>query len=212
MKNKNLVISRKMISLLVAGGIVLTPMTMVLANSYKENIQINQQEEKNYYEYCVVKGDNLSQISRKLCFFFGEDVSTKYWPALAFLNDFPKVLQPGDIIKFPKSFEGLVLLNETLRKENWTAKYIQNNNIYGKKKNLVSRSIMAALLEDIYGDSACVDDDFILKYLDVHGLLDEYELTEEDSYKPDIFFQLTEWIPTLDELELEKTVSTGKKL
>ena len=216
MENSRLKISKKMIALLVAGGLSLAPLGEGLAKTYQEGkfVRLTEEEEElqDYYEYVVKEGDTLSRISEKICSFFKEDITTKYWPTLAFLNDYPRVSQPGDIIKFPKSFEALDALNSALRKKGWTAKYIQNNDIYGtKKKHILSRTIIYPLLEDIYGSSVCVDEDFVRRYLSVHDLDGKYEFTDIDYYDSELLFILTEWIPTLDELGLKPQEKIDKR-
>jgi len=44
-----------------------------------------------------MEDDNLSKISEKICGHYKKEVTTKYWPALAFLNGYPRVINPGDI-------------------------------------------------------------------------------------------------------------------
>ena len=203
----NLRLNKKAMALLVAGGIALTPIDMALANpKYVEGTfvkEVEQDETQEYGQYVVMENDNLSKISEKICGHYRQEVTTKYWPALAFLNGYPRVINPGDIIIYPKSFERLVELNNNLRKKGWTAKYISNNNIYGKptKKKRLSYNLVGYVLDDIYGDEVCVDKDFINLYLEIQGLTDKYYLTNGQTLNTEIIFDLTQWIPTLEQLD-----------
>ena len=204
MNKINLRLNKKMLALIAAGGIALTPLEGVLATTqYKEGTfvkEVEQNDEEEYGQYVVMEDDNLSKISEKICGHYHQEVSTKYWPALAFLNGYPRVINPGDIIIYPKSFDRLVEMNNTLRKNGWLGRYLANNNVYGKKKQRLSGKLVGIILEDIYGDEVCVDPDFINLYLEMQGLDDKYYLTNGKTFNKDIVFDLTEWIPTVEEL------------
>ena len=58
-----------------------------------------------------------------------------------------------------------------------------------------------SLLREIYGPHVRVDRNFVRNYLNIHGLKDQYEILDTNEFDTDVFFILTEWIPTLDELE-----------
>ena len=210
-------VSKKMIALLAAGGIAFAPVEATLGEPrYVEGTfvkEVEQDEEEEYGQYVVMENDNLSKISEKICGHYHQEVSTKYWPALAFLNGYPRVINPGDIIIYPKSFERLVAMNDKLRKLGWTAKYIYNNNIYGKKKirKKLSYQYVKILLEDIYGDSVCVDPDFIKLYMDYKDLNDYYYLSPSSSVNSSVLADFTESIPTLDELQDYQQNKTKKK-
>ena len=210
MNKINLRLNKKTLALLVAGGIALTPIDMALANpKYVEGTfvkEIEQDENEEYGQYVVMKNDNLSKISEKICGHYRKEVSTKYWPALAFLNGYPRVINPGDIIIYPKSFDRLVAMNEKLRKIGWTAKYIYNNQIYGvkKQKKRLSSDLVGVILEDIYGDDVCIDEDFIRTYLEINGLTDNYYLTTNGTFNSEILADLTENIPTVEQIDKYK--------
>lgn len=187
---------KKVMAFIVAASLALSPIEFVLAEShyvqgtFVKEVELDETQE--FGQYVVKDGDTLSYISEKICGHYKKEVTTKYWPALAFLNGYPKVSQPGDIIIYFKDFDKLVELNNKLRKTGWTARYITQNNIYGKKAAIkYTGAEIQALLEAIYGDDVCIDKDFVLKYLEMHPT-----------------GELTEWIPTVQEVDayqLKKT-------
>ena len=140
---ENIRISRRMMALLVAGGISMAPIpgTAVTNNSYDPGTFVKMADENEVYgQYVVKKGDNASRISEKVCSHLRVEITPKYWPAIAFLNGYPRVIDEGDIIIFPKTIEELETLNNELRECGWTARYIQKNKIYKKKpKKVVSK-------------------------------------------------------------------------
>ncbi len=161
--------------------------------------------ESQFGQYVVKKGDNASLISQKICRHLDVEMTTKYWPVIAFLNNFPRVIQPGDIIVFPNSIEEMDRLLNSLRETGWLARYIQKNDVYGKKKKENHRTTVGELLADIYGDTVCVDPDFVRQYLETIGLGNIYSIDTPIDTTNDMFFYLTEWIPTLDEIAEETT-------
>ena len=200
----NLRLNKKMMALIVAGGLVLAPIEGTFAETtYKQGTfvkDVEENDEEEYGQYVVMENDNLSKISEKICGHYKQEVSTKYWPALAFLNGYPRVIKPGDIIIYPKSFDRLVEMNTKLRTNGWLGRYLANNNVYGKKKERLSSQLVGIILEDIYGDEVCVDEDFINLYLEIQGLDNKYYLTNGKTFNSEIVFDLTEWIPTVEEL------------
>lgn len=204
MKIENLKVTNKFLAIVAAGTIALAPVSMASATKYKQGTFITQtveDGENTYNQYVVKEGDNLSRISEKICSHFREEISTEYWPAIAFLNNYPKVIRPGDLIIYPNSFAKLVDMNNKLREVGWTSRYIIKNKIYKQtKKSALPRESIADLLCDIYGDTTCVDEDFILLYLRAQGLEDKYYLTDAKELSNETIFELTDWIPTLDEL------------
>ena len=161
-------------------------------------------EESQFGRYVVKKGDNASKISEKICRHFGVDITTKYWPVIAFLNGFPRVIQPGDIIVFPNSIEDMDNLLRSLRETGWLARYIQANDVYGTRKRQ-QRTTVGELLAEIYGSSACVDPDFVALYLRAVGLEGRYDI-DSPIDGTNMLFYLTEWIPTLQELDEYRVV------
>lgn len=212
MKIENLKLTNRVLSLLTAATITFAPVVNASAAKYKPGTFISETVENGdtiYNQYVVKEGDTLSRISEKICSHFREEISTEFWPALAFLNEYPKVSNPGDLIIYPSTYEKLVELNSKLRELGWTSRYIIKNKIYKKtKKQALPRESIADLLCDIYGDTTCVDEDFIRLYLRAQGLEDKYYLTDNKGLSNETIFELTDWIPTLDELE---AVQNNKK-
>ena len=207
MKISNIKISKKLLSLLVAGGISLAPIEglAITNNTYNPGTfvkKIEQDESKKYGEYIVKKGDNLSRISEKVCSHLRIESSTKYWPVLAFLNNYPRIIDEGDIIIFPKTFERLEELYDKLDKSGWISKYKQKYKVYGLKqpKKKLSMEAVGSLLYEIYGDDVCIDEDLINLYLKVTGLDNKYILTSNYKMDSETLYALTEWMPTLQEL------------
>ena len=94
MKDENIKLSRKLIALVVAGGISLTPLpgSALTDNSYDPGTfvkQVEQDETSEYGFYIVKEGDNLSRISEKVFSHLRIEITPKYWPALAYLNHYP---------------------------------------------------------------------------------------------------------------------------
>ena len=152
-------------------------------------------EESQYKRYVVEKGDNISKISRKICNYFGEEPTTKYWPVLAYLNDFPRVIQPGDIILFPGTFEDVDGLWQDLNETGWIKSYVEQNDVYGNNKK--NRKTVSDLVKEIYGEN--VDINFVRLYLDALGLSQKYNINSVISGN-NMLFELTDWIPTIEEL------------
>lgn len=211
MEKGKLRVSPKLIALLLAGGVALTPVMAsgVTNDSYEHGTfvrWVEQVEENEYGEYIVKEGDNLSRISEKICSHLRIEITPKYWPVLAYLNHYPRVITPGEIIIFPKNAEDLILLNDKLQASGWTSKYKQANKVYGVKepKKALSMEAASKLLYEIYGDTVCIDEDFVRRYLKIQGLDEKYYLTTTKGIDSDTYFELTDWIPTLDELEVYK--------
>ena len=157
-------------------------------------------EESQYGRYVVKQGDNASRISEKICRHFNVEITTKYWPVIAFLNGFPRVIQPGDIMIFPNSIEDMDSLLNSLRETGWLARYIQKNDVYGKRKKS-RRTTVGELLTEIYGNSVCVDPDFVQLYQETIGMGNMLTYDTPIEYSTDMLFYLTEWIPTLQEID-----------
>ena len=199
-------LTKKIMVYIVAGSIAAAPVSSTLAETkYKQGIffQLNEENEENkpFTYYVVKKGDYLSKICRRICLLNNEPVSNDWWPAIAFLNDFPRVLQPGDVIRFYTDFNKNIELDQKLRDIGWTRRYIKENDVYGKRKrHRVSINKVGELLYDIYGNNVCVDEDFIRLFLDATGLSSKYELSENDDVNEDLLYDFTESLRPLDEL------------
>ena len=223
MEKNQIRITRKLIALLVAGGITLAPIPgSCLTNNSRDpgtfvkNADLD--ETKEYGEYIVKEGDNLSKISEKVCSHLRGEISPEFWPTLAFLNNYPRVIKPGDVIYYPKTYERLVELNNKLQELGWTSKYKQTYKVYGNTKKVgLSMEMVGKLLYDIYEDEVnkgeiCIDEDFIRLYLKVQKLDNKYVLTKAKEINNDDYFALTEWVPTIEELNTyEQSQKTKKK-
>ena len=103
-------------------------------------------------------------------------------------------------------------MNAKLRSVGWTGRYIRDNKVYGTKKmKTVSMESIGRLLHQIYGNKVCVDEDFIRLYLKAQGLDDTYILTHREGLDNEVLFELTEWIPTLEELSEYRIEEQTKK-
>ena len=198
-------ISPKLIALLVAGGIALTPINglAVTDNSYKPGTfvkWVEQVEGAQYGIYVVKEGDNASRISEKVCSHLRIDITTKYWPDIKYLN--PGVLNEGDLIFFPLDPAKLDELYTELHK-GWLADYINKHNVYPKtEKKKISYEEAAKLIAGFYeGQDVCVDPDFITLYLRTTGLDKKYKLSNDNTLDNDDLAAFEGWIPTLAELE-----------
>ena len=213
MNKDNIRFTTKVLSLALAAGItLLSPCNCFAEKSPKQGSFIEytmENGETKYNRYVVKEGDNLSHISEKICRFFGEEITAKYWPVVAFLNEFPRTLRPGDIIIFPETYEELVLMYNNLKEIGWISRYSNKNDVYGKNKQRKFRKTIDDLLHEIYGNSVCVDVDFIRSYLKTVGLEDKYDSYSGD-FGNDELFELTDWIPTLKEIENSKSYKKSK--
>ena len=197
-------ITPKLIALLVAGGIALTPISGVAKtdNSYDPGTfvkHVEQVEGAKYGIYIVKENDTASRISEKICSHERIEITTKYWPVIKYLN--PGVLNEGDQIIFPLDPNEL---DEILRelKKGWLADYINKHNVYPKVvKKKVSYHDVANLIADLYeGEDVCIDPDFVDLYLKATGLDKKYKLSNSNGLDNDDYAAFETWIPTLDEL------------
>ncbi len=215
MKEENK-IQLKIMSGLAALVMSASTITLGTTSAYAEGINTNQvateqeykngsfidelmeYEESQYRRYVVEKGDNVSVISKKICRYYGEDATTKYWPVLAFLNQFPRIIKPGDVLIFPSTFEDMDSLWNDLKEAGWIKKYVRENKVYSsqKEKKIVT---VKDLLSDIYG-SQNVDSTFVSNYLRVLGLSGKYNGDSKIEGNYDATFELTDWIPTYEEV------------
>ena len=206
MKNERLRMSPKFIALLVAGGIALTPVAgfAITDDSYNPGTfvkWIEQTDEYDYGLYNVKEGDNWSRISEKVCSHHRVEIEAKYWLALYYYNNCPKVIEPGDIIKFPKDQTEIEVLKVTLEKNGTAARIKRNNKVYGGKKTKISLDEVGRIVNGIYGDDIeCIDPDILNYYLKITGADKKYELRDIDKkLTNDQFADLTKYIPTAQE-------------
>ncbi len=166
-------------------------------------------EESQYKRYVVEKGDNASLISKKICRYFGEEPTTKYWPVLAFLNQFPRVIRPGDIMFFPGTFEDMDSLWNDLKDIGWIKKYIKENKVYSSQRVRKVETVKDLIME-IYGLKD-VSPTLVSSYLSMIGLSDKYNINTKIDGNNDALFELTDWIPMLEEVENYGGVKNKKR-
>ena len=193
------------LALMVAAGIE----TASLPKTAAEDIKVTYKQgsfidnfENDYLKYVVKKGDCSSIISSKICAYFGIKKDTKYWPVIAYLNDYPRVIQPGDIIIFPKTIEEMNEMLTELKTKGYISTYVKKNHVYDNNQEKYHFTVKE-LIVDIYGDIAN-NQNFINNYLNVQGLNDKYDANSV-IYNANQCFELTEWIPTIEELGYQKT-------
>lgn len=202
MKIDNLKIAKTVCALVLAGSIALSSPSVIAEKIETKGMngqfleQRLEYEESQYKLYVVEEGDNISKISKKICRMFGEEVTTKYWPVLAYLNGFPRVIQPGEIIQFPDTFEDMDSLWSDLKDSGWIKNYVKCNDVYGHKNKKIT---IGEILDSIYGMGASKDPVFVQTYLEAVGL-GGGKYNANSKLNGDQYWQLTEWIPTIEEL------------
>lgn len=178
--------------------------TSVTEKQYKEGTFIENYKcdgEKTYHGYVVKRGDTTSRISEKTSKYLKAEKTTKYWPVIAYLNDYPRTIKPGEVIIFPNNIEDMNELLSNLKSSNWVSKYIQYNGIYkNKKKNIT----IGEVIDQIYGKGASQDPTFVRKYLKTVGM-DPAKFNSTSELNSTSYFKLTDWIPTTEELGMEST-------
>ena len=171
------------------------------AKTYKPGTIIEEQmpyEESQYVRYVVKKGDNASKVSEKMCKYFGQPITTKFWPVIAYLNEYPRVIREGDILIFLGTYEDNVLLLDALDQSGWTAAYKRVYKVYQHEKKLTVKQ----LIQQIYLYDIRVDDEIAQKYLKKLGLDGEYSIDSILSDENEVF-KFVDWIPTLEEIGVE---------
>ncbi len=219
-KETKVKIASGILAIALASGTILVPANVLAETNTKIESQetVTENEEKPYNIHIVQPGENLSKISRIVCIELCGKSDASYWPVLAFLNDYPRVIHPGDELIYPKTMEEMQLLYDRLLETKWILRYIQSNDVYGTRKRSKQYTV-GELLRDIYGDDVCVDPDFVKLYVTAieteSGIkfstdynIDTIILDQnQDNIDYSHLFNLTEWIPTLNELEKYKPKS-----
>ena len=203
---------KKITSLVLAGTIAIGAHALSTSKAYAEGInsdtriEQNENNESSLSTYIVKEGDNASKISRKICKEYGIEQTNKYWPVIAFLNDYPRIIHPGDEIVYPTDLEKTEELLAILKKTNWFSKYVQKNNIYGKKgsnSGVTVAELLDSVFEECYGVSTEGNEDLYNQYLFSIGVNENNhsELCDLNHViGGDDLFNLTEYIPTLEEV------------
>ncbi|MBR6133785.1 MAG: hypothetical protein IKQ29_03620 [Bacilli bacterium] len=171
------------------------------AKTYKPGTFIEElmpYEESQYGRYVVKAGDNASKISEKICKYFGQPIEAKFWPVIAYLNAYPRIIRPGDIIIFPGTYEDMVSMLDALDQSGWTAAYKRVYKVYQHKTKLTVKQ----LIQKIYLYDIRVDDDIAEKYLKTLGLDKKYDIDSVITDN-DMLFEFVDWIPTLEEIGVE---------
>lgn len=200
---------KKITSLVLAGTIAIGAHALSTSKTYAEGInsdtRIEQSvdEEKNessFKTYTVVKGDNTSKISRKICKEYGIKPTNEYWPVIAFLNDYPRIAQPDDVFIYPATLEKCEELLAYLKRTNWYSRYVQKNGIYNQK------TTVGELLNSIFQEAYGVDEgnvDLYNQYLDYLGINNNNHpelLNLDHVLHGEDLVHLTESMPSLEEL------------
>ena len=137
-----------------------------------------------------------SSFTEKICKHNGVEVSTKYWPVIAYLNQYPRTIRPSDIVIFLDSVENMDELLAGLKSSNWYSKYVQYNDI---RKNAKKNITIGQVLDEIYGTGTSKDSAFVKKYLKTIGM-DPEKYNAGSELNNYTYFRLTDWIPTSEEL------------
>ena len=222
----------------LAGYAVTSPVNAYAAGSSKYGVTYNEETGEEYNTVIVEEGDNASKISSRIVHYFmqnnevpaddkatfNEDYNTraKFWPVVVFMNTEPGHKyhsRAGEKFIFPKTYEELVDMNTYLRKSGWLASYIQNNHVYPKERVLsVPKERTRRYVEEIYrvmypDQNIIVDDAMLDAYLRSHSYGNtkfvykkQSKLDEEERYI------LTEWIPTIEELDEYRTECPKRKV
>ena len=158
-------------------------------------------DDVEYNGYVVKAGDNTSRVSQKVTKYFNEEMTTKYWPVIAYLNEYPRTVRPGEVLIFPESFEEMDETLTELRQSGWLAKYIQYRGIYKNNKRNIT---VGEVIDQIYGKGASQDPTFVRNYLKAVRF-DVKKFNASSELNGDLYFKLTDWIPTTEELGVEPT-------
>ena len=150
-----------------------------------------------YYLYTVKKGDNASIISKKICKVYGIPMTTKYWPVIAYLNKYPRIIREGDELIYPSEIALTDYILDYVHRTGWINRYIKLNNIYKKNKGEVT---VGKVIDEIYGRGTSNNKEFLDAYMKLVGIdtiIDKN--TVITNY--DFYFMMTEYIPTIEEIE-----------
>ena len=174
----------------------------IVKKKYGTFIEDLDEYEDDYTKYVVQTGDNASLISKKICRYFDKDVTTKYWPVIAYLNEYPRIINKGDEVIFPSDFEDMKSLLNNLDESGWIADYRKMLRKRREAKNASEEdnkeNTVGSLIDSIYGAGTSNDSELVKRYLSLVGFSGSYNASTVLS-KGEIY-RLTEWIPSLEEL------------
>ena len=186
----------------------------------------------------VIENDNASKLSEiiialynkekqipkeDLEVFDAENTKTSrssFWPAVVYMNLNGRKkfrINPGDILIFPQYYSEFKDLNGRIKASGWYSRYLTANNIHPARRTMaVPKEEVRELLENIYsekypGEDICIDDDFLLKYLNAHSNYVKYVFRNNSRLDKEEAFGLVEWIPSLEQLETFLTPEEKEK-
>ena len=176
----------------------------------------------------VIENDNASKLSEiiialynkekqipkeDLEVFDAENTKTSrssFWPAVVYMNLDGRTkfrINPGDILIFPQYYSEFKELNGRIKASGWYSRYLTANNIHPPKRTMaVPKEEVREMVEKMYsekypGEEICVDDDFLLKYINANNYFGKYVFKEGSRLDKEEAYGLVEWIPTVEELE-----------
>ena len=187
-------------------------------------------EDMNFNTYVVEEKDNASKISSKVVSYFikrGEvpaedlkmfkddpDTRCRYWPAIANLNrkNGKFRIHPGDVIKFPETYEELVNANYDAKQQEWYKVYCSQehyrNYVYIDKKEVIKK--IKEVKREMH-ESANVDDAHIEAYLRlIGGDATKYIIKDGAKLFGDDDIAFYAYCPTNKEIEREMNRESNK--
>ena len=210
----------------LAGYAVTSPINVYAEKVSKYGVTIDQETGEEYNTVIVEEGDTASKISSRIVHYFIEnkevpaddkamfnedyDTRSRFWPVVVYMNTEPGCKyhsKVGEKFIFPKTYDELVEMNTYLRKSGWLARYVQNNHVYPQEKvysvpREKTRRLVQGIYREMYNDpNLIVDDETLDAYLKAHNSKNSKFVYKKNSRldKEELFI-LTEWIPTMDEL------------
>ncbi len=178
-----------------------------------------------YRQYVVKKGDSASRISLVAVNYYIErgevpeedlemfkanpDSKKSLWPAVVYsnLNKNGRFhINPGDVVKFPATYQGLKTLNGAIKANGWFSNYCKANNVYKKKKTIYidkeeARRMVTEVYRYLYPDENIpITDDFVESYLKLHDYSGVYVYKEGAKLGSEEKWEFYEWLPTKEEV------------
>ncbi len=153
-----------------------TPVEITEENNISEN-------NIEFGEYTVVRGDNASIISKKICkHVYHIEPTTKYWPVIAFLNGYPRVIHAGDVIVYPKNLKDMEKMLTWIKssnngtKDSWLVKYLRSHRVYfdGERYLIENPQTAGEIFDEMFGKGASKNIELFNYYLKVLGIEGKY--------------------------------------